>query len=132
MPQSARIIASEKYNAVKSDSFVAFMVAASKEGSKAKLTAAYAESLTRVFDFRAGVLTGKMTAHEALSAAAEALFDKFGEGRGEYSRHVDISEEGVLYGEAPKMPDLNREAAEYHARLNSVPATCESKKKRLI
>jgi hypothetical protein len=62
---------------VRSDAFVGFMVAAAKQGSAAKITNDYADSLTRVLKLRTGTLTGDETAHEALQAISDALFTAF-------------------------------------------------------
>ena len=113
---SDRALSGARYNAVKSDAFVPFLVACARQGSAARLTEAYAAALSRVLGTE---LTGREGAHEALQAVGQQLFERYGGGEGEYSRHVDYTEDGQRYGSAPSLPDLNALAMAYHAALNS-------------
>jgi hypothetical protein len=115
-------------NAVESVAFVGFLKAAARLGSAAPVTKPYADALWRVLGVR---VSPAATAHEALNAAAASLFERFGGGRGRYSRHVDLDAGGAHYAEAPVLPDLNAAAREYHsAMLGLVPKRARAPKKR--
>lgn len=123
LPKSDGVLASPAYNAARSDAFAGFMVAAARGGSAARLTKQYAAALSTVFRLDGGALTGKESAHVALQRVAAILFERHGGGRGEYSRYVDLTEDGEPYQTAPDIPDLNAAAAEYHADGNGARRT---------
>ena len=74
------------------------------EGYNATALPGYVKALERVFGVS---LTGKCCQH-VMHSLASALFEKFGRGRGRYSRHMDRDIDGKLYTSAPRVPEINR------------------------
>ena len=76
------------------------------EGWDTKVNASYQKQLYRVLDI--GVPTQLKTMADLMTDVSERLFVRFGNGKGTYSKHVDINHDGHFYPYPPQIPNVNK------------------------
>ena len=87
------------------------------EGWDSPLLPPYLSRLNKVFGLS---LPQSPTVFDCLQNLSNALFTKYGQGRGVYSRHVDKDADGRLFQHPPQVPNINKNSWEYFFK-NSYP-----------
>lgn len=76
------------------------------EGWNTTAHSKYIRKLEEVFDLNTSIKAD--TCYDALVSISELLFDRFGNGKGIYSRYVDLDKDGNYHKESPVILNVNR------------------------